>query len=238
MGVDFHSYSNVCIKPIPTKYRAKKKKADKKKYYNIMNDETVGQSEKLLIMALKGIGYDRLNNDIIIPDVFEISEEAYDWRDELEELRDDNFIKECNREEECKKNGEKYIPKFYEELIMVNWHKDIMYYTTEETKRECCSMSYSYFSEFIDVTEEIYGSKFPYIIPDTDRAPYYGFVTGDAIRSLKDIFNYIKENYIDKEDKLESLLKKYNIDEYYLEQFNSFCIMLNYADENGGICVS
>jgi len=236
MGVDYTGYSNVCIKPVPKKYRSVQEEVvDKEKYLNILNDDSINMSEKSLFMMLKGIGYNRIKQDFVIPQKYKVTDEAYEWEENLRNDYDENYCNNLDKKKECLKKGEKYVePEFQEELIMIDWQKNIMYYTTKETETDGIGTCYSSNGDFVEKCQLIYGSKFPYILPDTDTAPYNGFITGEIINSLHLIFKDIKENF---SDKINLLVNEWDM-EFFMRMLNCYINMFELALESGGIRVS
>ena len=120
MGVDFTSISNVIIKPIPEKYRAKKTQIDKTEIVNKLS--TLPSHMVSLFMALNGVSIDG-TNEVCAPDELEISDEACKWSNELN------------------KN---------ESLLTIDWYNNKIYYSSEESKTISTGRSYAGYGDFIE----------------------------------------------------------------------------------------
>lgn len=77
MGVNFYGYSNIIMKPIPNKYKAKKIKQQIPDL-SFMNNKYVDSYKKM-----NGIGYDHINKREIICDKIIKSKHAEKWYQEM-----------------------------------------------------------------------------------------------------------------------------------------------------------
>lgn len=130
MGVDFISYSNVIVKPIPIKYRAKKIKNFSDNLLEKINN--LPNNMKSLYMVMNGIS---INNDmeIYIQDKLEISKESEEW---LENVEKDN------------------------KFIQIDWYNNKIYYESEDSIKESTGRSYSGYSDFINYCQKIINFRY------------------------------------------------------------------------------
>jgi hypothetical protein len=176
MGVDFVSYSNVIVKPIPEQYRAKKIKQE----FNPSKLATIEEEFKPFYLMLNGIGFNNKTQQYVTPDKIEIGDIQTQYEEQLLENNDD--------------------------FICLNFYNDKLYYKSEETNVISAGRSYSGYGDFIEVCGKILGRKLKYILPSTDCAPENGIATNeDNIKNLYDDLTIIKNYHIKKLDEEDHL---------------------------------
>lgn len=170
MGVDFIAYSNVIIKPIPEKYRSKKIKQD----FILNQIEKIDEKYLTLYLMANGISYDKDNEEYIIPEEIEITDEQYKYE---EQLKDNN-----------------------EDFIYINFHNNKMYYKSSETELRYASISYSNYFEFIEECKKTLKRDLKYVVPSTDTATDNGVVSNEI--NIKNLYNdlTIIDKVINKDD--------------------------------------
>lgn len=174
MGVDFTSFSNVIIKPIPLKYRPKKIKKNPMEIQDkIKIISSLPDNMKMLYMMINNMSINE-NKEITAQNELKISPEAELWNKKLEEDKD---------------------------FIRIDWNNNKIYYESEDTNVESTGRSYSGYSDFIDYCQNYI--NFRYILPSCDSAPDNGLITDknkikmflEDLEKLKPIFDKLDNDF-------------------------------------------
>jgi hypothetical protein len=173
MGVDYYSYSNVRTEPIPSRFRPTKKVVNNNKQQNELFKQISEIPPELKPFILGMMGAQLGPNGLIIPDEIDI----------LPEVRDE-FYNTIGKEPD---------------YIDVCWNTNIIYRSTPETKLGCASRSYSGYGEFCRDLDILNKHPMPYMPPDTDVAPEYGFISTDKCILCLQGLNQIRNHYVSPE---------------------------------------
>lgn len=177
MGVDFYSYSNVRTEPIPSRFRATKKTTSNEQRKDILKDLlNISPEERTFVLTMMGAQFGP--NGLVMPDEISISPELQD-----------EFYKTIGNEDN---------------FIAVCWETNTIYRSTPETKRGSAGRSYSGYGDFRRELTKLNKLPMPYMPPDTDVAPEYGFVSTEKCILCLQGLNQVRDHFVSPEWQADS----------------------------------
>lgn len=169
MGVDFYSYSNVRIEPIPSRFRATKKPISNEKRKDILKDLfNLSHDERTLVLTM--IGAQLTADGLIMPDELEISPELQD-----------EFYNTIGKEDD---------------FITVCWETNTIYRRTADTKVGSAGRTYSGYADFCRDLKTLNKLPLPYLPPSTDIAPENGIVSTDKCVLCLQGLNQVRDHFV------------------------------------------